>query len=187
MTKSTFVVLLLLQIVCASYAAVPNGGGLAAACKKSSNVNFCGTLLQPFAAQFSDNVPLKMGHAVAAATLAKSQAAKTFIAGQANNAKLNANQKAAVKVCLDKVEKSLDSLKHAAREFDKMQGSKGPKRVEYRNKVIGRLTLSSNEQMACFNSMKAAGAGDIVQKVMQHVDEGAKAGFVAQSFIQAMN
>ncbi|KAI3471058.1 hypothetical protein Pfo_027721 [Paulownia fortunei] len=187
MAKVAFTMLLLLQIVCATYAAAASDAQLEAACKRTSHVKFCVNLLQPYASQFEDNDPDKMGYAAISATLAQAQAARAFMVRQSTDTEASAAERAALKHCLDKVGDSVDSLHQAAREFDEMRGTKDEQREYHRKKVINRINSSSNDQNACsdlFKKNRKKVGDEIAAAVRRQAAEAAQASFVAQAFIQ---
>ncbi|KAG8362882.1 hypothetical protein BUALT_BualtUnG0028000 [Buddleja alternifolia] len=193
MEKVTFAALLLLQIICTTYVAAAvakssssHGGALKAACRKTPYANFCMTLLQPYATVLKGNDPYTFGHAAISASLEHAEGAQSFITQEEKDENLTADQRAALHGCLENVGYSVEALRQAKAEFEKSREAVNEKtRENHVNKSTNRLTVSSNDQSACYDSLNGAG-GEMVRKVRENVDGAAKAGYVAKSLIQHM-
>ncbi|XP_073066030.1 21 kDa protein-like [Primulina eburnea] len=191
MPKIALSLLLLLHILSAAYAATCNGGtptssgGLNAACKKLSNSKFCIKLLRPYASQFQDNDPHKMGHAAISATLSRAQAARAFMIRQITEPEINSAERAAIQGCLNKVGSSVDSLKQAARDFNNMEKAEGDQRAAHKKTVVRKIFSSRMAQNACYDMLNGAEVdGEVVKEVRQEAEEAAKASVIAQFFVK---
>ncbi|KAK4436364.1 hypothetical protein Salat_0800100 [Sesamum alatum] len=187
MANLFFPMLLLLQIVvAAAISDAQHSGGLTAACKRTSDVDFCMHLLHPYADQFEDNDPNKMGYAAISAALSAAHEAQAFTVRQTTEPELCSEGRAAVMGCLKNLDASAESLRQASYEFDEMEGADEQKREVHRKNVISKIMSSIKDQKACSDSLKKNSTltGDeILQYVGQQADEAAQAGVVAQAFI----
>ncbi|KAL2248587.1 UNVERIFIED_CONTAM: hypothetical protein Sindi_2332400 [Sesamum indicum] len=190
MANPFFPMLLLLQIIIVVAAVVldtQSSGGLTAACTRTSDVGFCMHLLEPYADQFEDNDPNKMGYAAISAALSRAHEAQAFTVRQTTEPGLCSLGRAAVMGCLKNLDASAESLRLASFEFDEMEGAEEQKREVHRSNVMNKIVTAINDQKACSDSLKKNSTligYEIIQKVGEQADEAARAGVLAQAFIQ---
>lgn len=160
--------------------------GLETACQKSSDVKYCMALLKPYASQFEDNHPKKMGFAAISSAVAHVQAMRAYMVRQTTEPETTEQERSAVKECLGTAASSDNSLRMASQEFDQMKDEH--KHDEQRKQNVAKMIDSAKaDQSACSDSLKKHTdlvGGGVIGEAVRLADRSVQACSLAHIFVQ---
>lgn len=184
---------LLCLLICAAYGNVavavsqekPEAGGssIDALCKNTVDDQYCLDLLKPLVIPSTNFSSIKWNRAVLSKAMSKARTARVFMTRLAGVPNLDFKHHSALKDCLDDLDRSVENVQQAAREYVQVYNYYGTQDFNlHKSYVKSLMDTAALDQGHCCASLDLYKI-DIMVEARQHAEQAYKANKIAEKIV----
>lgn len=159
------------------------GGSIEALCKNTIDDKYCLDLLKPLVLPSTNFSSLKWNRAVLSKAMTKARTAREFMTRQADVPNLDFKQHSTLKDCLDDLDRSVENLQQAAREYVQVYNYYGTQDFDLHKAYVQSLMdTAALDQGHCYSSLDLYKVDTMVE-ALQQAERAFKANKIAEKIV----